>query len=407
MKTRPLIIILFSLSTFFMNAQSTIYNKPLKSINKTKVELLYSHYIQDGNHSAITGGIGTEELTVYAPKAKITSTFKTRNTLSLEAGVDIITSASTDKIDFVVSSASMVDARNYANIAYSRQLKNKPIQLNIGTGYSFESDYLSFPLNVGIKTKEKNNLRTYSFKIQAFFDDLRWGRLHPDYKRPAFLIHPQELRNTKWFDVYRRTSYNLKFGFTQALNKRNIVGIYPELGYQEGLLSTPFHRVYFKNQRLQVENLPQHRFRKSLTIKLNSFLGDRFIFKNELHLYKDDFGISAFSFSNTSIIKFNKPISIASFFRFFTQKGSPFFAPFKQHDKQEEYYTSDFDLSSFRSYKIGLNLRFAPQKKIKKHYLFDEMQIRYAYLHRIDGLKAHIISASFSITSLKNKEEVN
>lgn len=403
MKTKPLIITLFSLSTFFMNAQSTIYNKPLKSINKTKVELLYSHYIQDGNHSAITGGIGTEELTVYAPKAKITNTFKTRNTLSLEAGVDIITSASTDKIDFVVSSASMVDARNYANIAYSRQLKNKPIQLNIGTGYSFESDYLSFPLNIGIKTKEKNNLRTYSFKIQTFFDDLRWGRLHPDYRRPAFLIYPQELRNIKWFDVYRRTSYNFKFGFTQVLNKRNILGIYPELGYQQGLLSTPFHRVYFKNQRLQVENLPQHRFRKSLTIKLNSFLGDRFIFKNEFHLYKDDFGISAFSFSNTSIIKFNKPISIASFFRFFTQKGSPFFAPFKQHDKQEEYYTSDFDLSNFQSYKIGLNLRFAPQEKIKKHYLFDEMQIRYAYLYRIDGLKAHIVSASFSLTSFKKQ----
>ena len=71
-------------------------------IKKTDIELLYNHYVQDGSNSAVTGGIGTEKLIVYAPAIKVSHKSK-QNIFSLNAGADIISSASTDNIDFIVS----------------------------------------------------------------------------------------------------------------------------------------------------------------------------------------------------------------------------------------------------------------------------------------------------------------
>ena len=404
MKRIYLIIATFSLSAFFSNAQTAVFNLPPKTLKKTKIELLYSHYTQDGDNSAVTGGIGTEELTVYAPKVKINTNFKKRNNLSFDVGVDIISSASTDNIDFVVSSASIIDARNFANIGYTRQLKKQDIELSVGTGYSFESDYLAVPVTAGFLFTEKNKMRSYAFKLQTSFDDLRWGRLHPDFKRPTRLIYPWELRNTDWFDVYHRNSYNFKIGFTQVINKRNIIGIYPEMSYQEGLLSTPFHRVYFDNNKLKVEKLPNQRRKGILAIKLNSFVGGRLILKNEINFYKDNFQISAIAIENSTTIKLDKPISISPFFRVYIQKGSPYFAPYKEHSIEDVYYTSDYDMSTFEAYKIGVNLRYAPQKFLNKRFLFEEMQIRYAFLYRTDGLKAHVVGISFSSTYFGKKK---
>jgi hypothetical protein len=200
------------------------------------------------------------------------------------------------------------------------------------------------------------------------------------------------LRYKKWFDIYNRHSYNLKFGFTQVINKRNILGVYPEFIYQKGLLSTPFHRVYFNNGDLKVENLPQQRRKGILGFKLNSFIGGRTILKNELDFYADDFGILGFAIANETAVKLNRIISIAPFFRVYFQKGTKYFAPYRVHSIEQDFYTSDYDLSSFNTYKAGINFRYAPFKYSGKKLAFNELQLRYSFMYRTNNLRAHIIS---------------
>lgn len=362
------------------------------TLNKTEIDFLYNQYIQDGDNSAVTGGRGTEKLTVYAPGIVLTKTFRERNTIVLKGGADIISSASTDNIDFDVSSASILDTRTYANVNYAQQLKKKEIIISGGTGFSIESDYFSLPLNVGITFAGKNEMRTYSLNVQTFIDDLRWGRLDPDYKRPEKLIYPEELRYKNWFDIHNRYSYNLKLGLTQVINKRNLLGIYPEIAYQQGLLATPFHRVYFSNGDLKVENLPRQRLKGGLGIKLNSFLGGRTILMNELDFYIDDFGILGFSIANETAIKLNSMISFAPFLRVYIQKASKYFAPYQAHSIEQNFYTSDYDLSGFNTYKAGINFRYAPFKYSGKKMALNELQLRYSFLFRTNNLRAHIIS---------------
>ena len=379
-------------SAFHLRAQEPDSAFKKTVLNKTEVDILYNHYIQDGHNSAITGGVGTEKLIVYGPSVAYKKIFKERKSIFVKAGADIISSASTDNIDFNVSSASSLDTRAYANINYSQQVKDKSLVYSGGSGISIESDYLSLPLRFGVSFTGKNQMRTYAFNLFAFFDDLRWGRLDPEYQKPVTLIYPEELRYKDWFDIHNRYSYNFKFAFTQILNKKNILGLFPEIVYQHGLLSTPFHRVYFDNGDLKVENLPMQRFKGSLGLKLNSFLGGRTILRNELDFYGDTYGIFGFSIANETAFKLNSTVSLAPFFRIYFQKASKHFAPYREHSIEQEFYTSDYDLSRFNTFKLGINFRYAPFKYAIKKLALNELQLRYSYMHRSNDLQAHIIS---------------
>lgn len=125
--------------------------------------------------------------------------------------------------------------------------------------------------------------------------------------KPLQLIYPFELRTKEWYDTYKRDSYNIKIGFTRVLNKKNIIGLYPELTRQWGLLATPFHRIYFSDNSIAVENLPYERMKAAVALKVNSFVGGKTILKNALNLYSDNFGIVAVAVENENGLK-NKTI---------------------------------------------------------------------------------------------------
>jgi hypothetical protein len=399
MKKRYLIIGSLAFMQFMANAQASRDSTKYKP-NKTEIELVYNHYIQDGNKSAVTGGIGTEQLTVYGPALNLENSFG-KNTLTFNLGADIISSASLDNIDFVKSSASKVSRRGYLIGNYSRQFEKQNLNINGGLGLSIESAYFSVSSNLGFTKSDKDKLRTYSAQLLIFNDDLRWGRLSAQYWRPVKLIYPVELRYKEWYDVFKRNSYNLKLGLTQIVNTRNTLAIFPEFSYQQGLLATPYHRIYFSDGTEAVEQLPKERYKGALALRLNTFVGGNVIFKNTIDGYTDNFGIEAFSFENETALKLKHFLTLLPNFRIYTQKGSRYFAPYKEHKTTETYYTSDYDLSSFQTYNIGIGFKYSPQEYLTKRFLFNDLIIRYNYLHRTNNLNAHIISLIIQTTKFK------
>ncbi len=379
--------------SFFAQAQKadSIFKK--QQIKKNEIDFLYSHYIQDGNNSAVTGGIGTESLTVIAPQLSVLHTFKNGNSLRTKLGVDIISSASTDNIDFVISSASKHDTRTHLDLLFTSHFKNN-IAVSGGSGFSIESDYFSIPLSLGVLIGEKNNMRTYGVDLQVYFDDLRWGRLSSSFE-PEKLIYPVELRNKEWFTNYTRSSYNLKLSFTQIINKRNRLGVYPELSYQSGLLSTPYNRVYFNDLSLRVENLPMERLKALIGLKLNSFVGGRTIFKNAIDYYVDNFSVQGLGLENETAVKLTPQFIIAPSFRIYFQRRSRYFAPYQEHQINEEFYTSDYDLSTMSTQKGGIALRYSPAAQQSGKLIVSQIEISYSYYSRSNGLDAHIISCGF------------
>ena len=376
-------------------AADSTYHK--RDLSKTDIELVFSHYNQDGNHSAVTGGTGTEKLQVYAPGFSL-DIQKGRATYSLSAGTDIITSASTDRIDSILSSASLVDTRTHAMFNISRQMGSKGIQVGAGTGFSIESDYLSIPARLFMNYAEPSGLRTYQLSAEILSDDLRWGRLNPDYRRPVTLIYPAELRYQEWYDTYMRYSFNLKTGFTQVVNQRLILGIFPEFIYQQGLLATPFHRVYFSDGDLRVENFPGKRFRYPVSLRMHYFAGGITIIKAQYGYYRDNFGITANYIDLESAIRVTPLITISPFVNLYTQTGSEYFEPYSRHDLHSRYYTSDYDLSAFNAIKAGIGFRWAPSHYFTRRFSFRAVSLRYAWYHRGDGLNSHMITTAFAFS---------
>jgi len=373
-----------------------------KNISKTDVQLLFSYYGQDGNNSAVTGGIGTEKLNVYAPNLSLAYS-KGKSTIHFDGGVDVISSASTDNIDFVVSSPSKVDNRVYSHVGYERSFPKSNLILGAKTGFSIESDYLSFPVLLNASYTTPDLSRTFYFSFESFFDDLRWGRLNPDYRRPVNLVYPAELRYKNWFDIYRRYTNNFKLAFSQVINERMVLGFLPSLSYQSGLLSTPFQRVYFNNDSLRVENLPEQRFKIPVGVRLNYFAGSRTILKAEYNFYCDDWGILANAIQLETAVKVRPEFTLSPFFRFYHQSAARYFAPYKVHALSEEFYTSDYDLSKFDSYKVGIGFRYAPFSYWGKKFSFNEIDLRYSAYFQSNGLHAQSITLLLSTSFQKAK----
>ena len=79
-------------TTCFMYGISQVSINPYsnKKISKSTIEIIYSQYLGDGDHSAITGGIGTEKLIVYEPEIILKHQIDSLRASWVDAGVDVI-----------------------------------------------------------------------------------------------------------------------------------------------------------------------------------------------------------------------------------------------------------------------------------------------------------------------------
>jgi len=184
------------------------------------------------------------------------------------------------------------------------------------------------------------------------------------------------------------------------------LSVSPGFALQYGLLSTPFHRVYFDGaDTAVVENLPRYRGKIYLATQLNWFVGKRLILKPYYRFYSDDFGIIAHTFALDAPVKISSRWAIIPFGRIYTQTVSKYFNPYKENLRSSEFYTSDYDLSQFSSYKLGLGVSYVPYTWLGKSSVqFKEISFRYSYYWRTDGLYAHIISTYIDFGFRKIKE---
>ncbi len=405
MKTLPVIAALIFLPALaFAQGVGADTGYVKADVSETDIQAVFSYYTQDGNHSAVTGGEGTEDLQVYSADFSLQHSWDSIHAFSGGLGVDVISSASTDNIDFHVSSASSLDARVHLSLGYGRNFRNLGVEAGLKGSLSMESDYFSRGLDLWGTYSGKGKQFNASFRLQAYFDDLRWGRLsfaHPF--KPVKLIYPEELRFKEWESEHNRTSINASLGFSHVINRRLVLGVFPGIAYQYGLLSTPFHRVYFQEfDSPRVEHLPDNRLKVPVGVQLNAFLGRHWILRPYYRFYWDDFGLTAHTANVEAVYKVSPYFSLTTFGRYYLQDGVEYFKPFKEHSSASEFYTSDYDLSDFYSLEFGLGFKYQPLGGVFGSSSLQQIALRYGYYQREDGLYSHVLSTFFNFN--KNKD---
>ncbi len=359
-----------------------------------EVNFITSYYHQDGNNSAVTGGIGSEKLDDFGNSIDLQlSRFDKKNnkhTFGVELGIDIYSSASSDKIDpTTISSASSKDVRISPSLNYLKENAKNNTALGGGVSFSQEFDYTSIGANVLFAKATKDKNREFSAKASVFLDT--WS-----------VILPVELRNIETNFKYKqgdnapRNSYNLALGLSQVVNQRLQVSILTDIGYQTGLLGTAYQRVYFgdNGNNAYSEKLPDNRFKLPVGLRANYFLGDKFILRSFYRFYTDSWNLTAHTAELEIPYKITPFVSVAPFYRFYSQSGVDYFKPYKEHllSDNSEFYTSDYDLSKFTSHLFGLNFRMVSANGLMGVKKLNVVELRYSYYNRSTDLTSHLIT---------------
>ncbi|WP_343658345.1 DUF3570 domain-containing protein [Chryseobacterium sp.] len=372
-------------------AQQNTDTAPSKKLSFDEANLVSSYYRQDGNNSAVTGGVGSEKLTDLSNTIDVTMVKYDRkqrkNKFNLSVGVDHYTSASSDMIDLKAnSSASHADTRIYPSLQWSRENESKGSTIFGGLSFSTEFDYQSYGINIGFAQKTANRMGEFTAKFQTYLDQVK-------------LVTPIELRTGtptgrehENYGTSGRNTFALSLAYSQIINQNFQVEFLTDAVQQTGFLSLPFHRVYFTDGSVHQEALPDKRFKLPLGVRANYFLGDRFIFRTYYRYYTDSWGVRSNTFNIETPVKISPFVSVSPFYRYYSQKGTKYFAPYEQHTAFDDYYTSNYDLSTFNSNFYGAGIRLSPKNGLFGIERLNMLEIRYGHYTKSVGMSSDIIS---------------
>ncbi len=431
-KTLALVLLLFSFISFAQEKDSTEVTFKKRVLESTEVDFLISYYKQDGIHSAVSGGSGMEDLTDITPTIVVTMPLSDDEILTVDAGLSAYSSASSGNINpfdsptpspwQASSGASAQDALASLVVSYSHSSDDRNTIWNAHVSGSIEYDYSSKGFGGGV-TKLFNNKNTevgvsasvyldvwnpiYPKELQDFADNgnnLNGGIFNSfdiignaNYNPNAFSFHDNKNRN----------SFALSLSFSQVINTKLQGSIFLDVLQQQGLLSTPYQRIYFADvadsfiNEFQladdIERLPDSRFKLPIGARLNYYINEKFVLRTYYRFYTDNWGIQAHTASIELPVKLTDKFTVFPMYRYYTQTASDYFAPKEMHLSSEQYYTSDYDLSDFVANQYGFGVNYTDiftQRKIWKFGL-KNIDFRYNHYDRSDGLNANIVSLGF------------
>jgi Protein of unknown function (DUF3570) len=367
-------------------------SKPLKI---EEINLVSSYYKQNGDHSAITGGIGTEKVTDLANGLDIKwvgwDDMNRKHTLTAGLGIDHHSSASSAYVN--KSGASKTGgSRIYPSLNWNMENAKKGTGVGLGIYYSKEYNYTSFGLDAEVSKKTKNN-GEFTAKVTGYFDRVKL--IYPsEFVQEVTVTSASGEESRSRIPSKPRTTGTLSLSFSQVINKRFEGILLLDGVVQNGYLGLPFHRVYFTNGTDAIENLPANRVKLPVGIRLNYFLGDKIILRSYYRYYVDSWGLQSHTASLEVPIKFTPFVSVSPFYRYYTQTAVKYFAPYESHTTSDQYYTSNYALSAFDSQFFGVNFRVAPPKGITRG--LSALELRYGHYSQTTNLVSDIISVNFT-----------
>lgn len=433
MKKISLIVLLLTIVVGFSqekdSTQLTYKKRVLESI---EVDFLMSYYKQDGIHSAVAGGNGMEELTNITPTFVVAIPLNDDDVLTVDAGISAYTSASSGNINpfdsntpspwQASSGASESDVLTSLVLNYSHSSDDRNTIWNGHISGSVEYDYSSIGFGGGVSRLFNGKNSEVSVNANVYLDT--WKPIYPkelqdfvDFNGTnggiydTFEIIPDQISsevynptNFKEQDQKNRNSFALSLAFSQVVTKKVQGSFFIDVLYQNGLLSTPYQRVYFADKGNffinefqladDIERLPDNRFKLPMGTRWNFYLNEKFTLRTYYRYYFDDWDIASHTFNVEIPYKLTDKFTVIPMFRYYTQQQSKYFAPFESHVSTDKFYTSDYDLSTFTANQYGFGFGYTDIFTNTKIWKFGLKNIDFRYNHydRSDGLSANIFT---------------
>lgn len=387
-----------------------------RKLHVDEINLVSSYYSQDGNHSPVTGGIGTEKVTDIANGLDLKLVWngnnQNKNTLSLGLGYDAHTSASAAFVNKTGASETG-GTRIYPSVDWTIEKARTGNSFGVGAYLSSEYNYQSFgaDMHFAVKTRDKNG--EFAFKLQAYLDQVKL--IYPSEFIPVTttivngttVVTTASGRTTTSgggsskssaasVPSSPRNTYTGSLSYSQMINSRLQVMVLADVVAQDGYLSLPFHRVYYNTGKDTIERLPSSRFKLPIGLRLNYFAGDNLIIRTYYRYYTDNWGINGSTANLELAYKISPFFSVSPFYRYYTQSAARYFAAYGVHTVKEQYFTSNYAYSAFNSNFFGAGVRIAPPKGVLGWQNLHDMEIRYGHYSQSTALASNVFSVSLS-----------
>jgi hypothetical protein len=342
------------------------------------------------------------------------------------------------------SGASKSDQLVSVMANYSHSSDSRNFIWNSDVSFSNEYDYTSVGFGGGIAALFNEKNTEINLKANVYLD--QWRPIYPtelhEYSKYGtnFLNQgyfsgvtvynengisaTEKYLPTKFKDLTltNRNSYSVSFGFSQILTKRLQLSLFFDVLQQQGLLSTPYHRIYFADKTNffigqsqyianyesssnsgvfkladDVERLPDTRFKLPIGARLNYYISERLVLRTYYRYYSDDWNIHAQTASIELPVKISDKFTVFPTFRYYTQTASQYYAPYEKHLSTEQFYTSDPDLATFETKQIGFGVNYTDIFASAKIWQFGlkNIDFRFHQYERTDRLKASIATIAF------------
>ncbi|MBD1362924.1 DUF3570 domain-containing protein [Mucilaginibacter sp. ZT4R22] len=363
-----------------------------------EINFVSSYYSQTGIHSPVTGGIGSQEVTDVLGGITLnfvrTNRNDNKNTLTLGLGIDYHSSASQAFVS-TTGASRRTGRRIYPSIDWSVESKKTGNVFGVGAYLSNEYNYKSVGGDVHYALKTDNRNGEFTVKLQGYFD--RVTLIYPSEFVPPETVPsegsvPGAFGHADNFGTSPRRTFTASFGYSQVINSRLQIALLADLVRQNGLLSLPFHRVYLSNGQVAMEKLPSSRFKIPIGFRANYFAGDNIIIRSYYRYFSDNWGTRANTANLEVVYKFSPFFSISPFYRYYTQNGSKYFAPYAAANPSQEFYTSNYDYAKLNSHFLGAGFRIAPPNGVLGWKGLHDMEIRYGHYSQNTDLVSDVFS---------------
>nr|WP_288833429.1 DUF3570 domain-containing protein [uncultured Flavobacterium sp.] len=469
--------LLVGISAFSQKTTDSIQFKK-RVLESTEVDFLLSYYNQDGSKSAVSGGLGSEQLTDIASNVVVSMPINDNDVLTVDLGISAYSSASSSNINpfnatgasggggdddddddddnpnsgstapygtpwQASSGASKSDQLTAITVNYAHSSDSRNFIWNADVSFSNEYDYTSIGFGGGVAQLFNDKNSEINLKVNAYLDQWRpiyptelheYSKNGPDFLNQGFFSGVSVLNQNgqatvdylpsifQTVSAVNRNSYSASFGFSQVVSKKLQFSVFFDVLKQQGLLSTPYHRIYFadkdnyyigqaqyipeyQNQSNvgvyqlsdDIERLPNSRFKLPIGARLNYYINERFVLRTYYRYYSDNWDIQSHTANIELPFKISDRFTIFPMYRFYTQTQSKYYAPYETHLSTEKYYTSDADLSSFDANQYGFGINYTDiftGAKIWKLGL-KNIDFRFNHYQRSDNLTANIATIGF------------
>ena len=343
---------------------------------------------------------------------------------------------------YASSGASRKDALTYVSINYSESSEDRNRIVSSNLYVSNEYDYNSLGLGAGIVGLFNQKNTEVGAKVKAFFDQWKpiyptelheYGKYGSNFLNSGYFnnvnVLDQSGQNTstyypskfKEWTSSNRNSYTASLDFSQILSQRAHILFNLDFVYQHGMLSTPYHRIYFNdipkhyiglsefipvyetNQNAgvfrladDIERLPSSRIKIPFGTRLNIYASDVVAVRTFYRYYYDNWGITSHTASVELPFRISDSFVFTPSARYYSQVEANYFKPYGQHSSKDTFYTSDYDLSGFTSTQFGFGISYKDiftQFKVLGFGL-KNADFRFQHYYRSDGLNAIIYGLS-------------